>query len=393
MNSVAADTRGRVAGKRPGSSRWFRLNLWLHRWTSLIVTLPFLVLCVTRSILIFHSEIDQAIGVVPAAQNLGQDAAPPLSESVAHVLAAHPGQVPLLAATDPVEHPGVLMVYTAPVGQRDFAHAVTRFTSLATGQPLGSRDLTKTFTGVLLDLHAKWFLGPTGELIGAAVALLVLVSLLSGLVVYAPYVRKIAFGVLRRGRGSRLLHLDLHNFIGVVVLGWALVVTVTGLALGFGTVALTAWRTHDLAAIQARHSTGQRVDPAHPAVGVDHVWRAALDAAPANWHIISMVWPDTMFSAPSHYTVLVGGPDGLSSRLFRVALVNATSGKVDAVAELPWYLKGIVLSQPLHFGDYGGMALKVLWVLCAWLTLFITGNGAWLWWKRHRRRPHGEMKA
>jgi uncharacterized iron-regulated membrane protein len=49
-------------------------------------------------------------------------------------------------------------------------------------------------------------------------------------------------------------------------------------------------------------------------------------------------------------------------------------------------MKTIVISQPLHFGDYGGLALKLLWTASAWLTLFITANGAWLWWKRRRSR-------
>jgi uncharacterized iron-regulated membrane protein len=103
-------------------------------------------------------------------------------------------------------------------------------------------DPAKTPTGIFLELHAQWFLGPLGEVIGALVALLVFISLLSGLVVYAPYVRRIAFGVLRRGRGPRLLQLDLHNFIGSVVLGWLLVVTITGFCLGFGTIAQGLWQ-------------------------------------------------------------------------------------------------------------------------------------------------------
>lgn len=55
------------------------------------------------------------------------------------------------------------------------------------------------------------------------------------------------------------------------------------------------------------------------------------------------------------------------------------------VRELPWYMKAIVVSQPLHVGDYGGLPLKLLWTACVWLTLFITANGAWLWWDRRRR--------
>ena len=28
---------------------------------------------------------------------------------------------------------------------------------------------------------------------------------------------------------------------------------------------------------------------------------------------------------------------------------------------MPWYVKALKLSQPLHFGDYGGMPLKIIW--------------------------------
>jgi uncharacterized iron-regulated membrane protein len=71
--------------------------------------------------------------------------------------------------------------------------------------------------------------------------------------------------------------------------------------------------------------------------------------------------------------------------MFRIAMVEADTGRVADTRGLPPYLQIIQLSQPLHFGDYGGIALKILWVLCSWLALFITGNGAWLWFNRRRR--------
>ena len=387
MSAPTAD-----AGAARGTSRWFRFNLWLHRWASLVVTLPFLVLCVTGTVLIFHDEIDRAMGVVPAGQLAAAEQRPALAESVANVLAAHPGQRVLSVGEDADDHPGVLLVSIAPAGDRDFRRSVASFTDLATGKPLATKDLDKTFTGVLLDLHARWFLGPLGELLDALLALLVLLSLLSGLVVYAPYVKRIAFGVLRRGRSRRLLQLDLHNFIGVVVLGWAFVVTVSGFMLGFGTLGVGIWQQTELAEVQREYAHGEAVDARRPPVGIDRAWQASLDAAGTGWHVVSAIYPDTSFSAPSHYTVLLGGAKGLRERLYRVALVNARSGRVDSVRELPWYLKAILVSQPLHFGDYGGLALKLLWTACAWLTLFITGNGAWLWWSRRRRvRPAGAV--
>jgi uncharacterized iron-regulated membrane protein len=373
------------------ASRWFRFNLWLHRWASLAATLPFLVLCLTGTILIFHEEIDAALGVVPAA-TVQQQAHRPLAESVANVLAAHPGERALSVGIDAEEHPGILLVVTAAKGARGFEDAKLRYAHLATGQPSESGgDADRTFTGFLLKLHAQWFLGPVGELVGSLIALLVLASLLSGLVVYAPHVKRVALGVLRRGGDARLLQLDLHNLIGALVLGWALVVTVTGVLLGFGTIAQLVWQGTELAELRARYG-GEAVDAERPPVDVDRAYAAALAAAPPGWHVISVIFPGTDFSTDRHYGVLVGG-EGLDKRLFRVALVDAADGHVPGVAELPWYLKAILVAQPLHFGDYGGLPLKLLWTACTWLTLFITGNGAWLWWDRRRKRRRKARRA
>ena len=245
-------------------------------------------------------------------------------------------------------------------------------------------DLEKTLTGFLFTLHANWFLGPIGELIGAVIALLVLLSLLSGLVVYAPYVKRIAFGVLRRGKGARLLQLDLHNFIGAIVLGWALVVTITGLMLGFGTLVQGLWQAKELPRLQAEFG-GAIADPRKPTATPDQAWQAAAKAVP-DGKVLSVIWPDTDYSTQRHYTVFLSGKEGLKERMYQIALVDGETGQVATVKPPPWYLQAIWVSQPFHFGDYGGLPLKLLWTLCVWLTLFITANGAWLWWDRRRRR-------
>lgn len=387
--SDAVATRN-AAPRAGGASRWFRFNVWLHRWTSLVATLPFLVLCLTGTILIFHEEIDHALGVVPEVQQSGvaQADAPrrPLADSVAAVLAKSSGQRVLSVAQED-EHPGVLLVATAPARDRGFDRAQFHFADLATARPMGQIGLTDTFTGFLFELHRNWFLGPIGELIGALIALLVLLSLLSGLVVYAPYVKRIAFGVLRRGRGARLLQLDLHNFIGAIVLGWALVVTVTGLMLGFGTLATGVWQATELPRLQAQFGGGGPASP-KPAANVDAAWKAAEQAAPGS-KVVSVIYPDTDFSTRHHYSAFLSGTEGLDERMYRIALVDAETGKVATVKEPPLYLQAIFLSQPFHFGDYGGLPLKLLWTACVWLTLFITANGAWLWWERRRRRRNG----
>ncbi|MDP9139547.1 MAG: PepSY domain-containing protein [Pseudomonadota bacterium] len=366
-------------------TRWFRANLWLHRWTSLIATLPFLVLCLTGTLLIFHEEIDYALGVIPDAAHSADAPQQPLSVAVANAIAAYPEQRVLSVGIDAKNHPGVQLVITAQRGETGFDNAQLRFAELATGELIGESDPAKTLTGFLLELHAQWFLGPVGELIGALIALLVLLSLLSGIVVYAPYVRRIAFGVLRRGRGPRLLQLDLHNFIGALVLGWALVVTVTGFMLGFGSVALGIWQYTELAELRAHAAGMEPVNAEQPPVDIDRVFAAARTTAPPDWNVVSVIFPGTDFSTPRHYTALLAGAEGAEERMLRVAIIDGATGEIAAVPEFPLYLKAIFISEPLHFGDYGGLPLKLLWTACTWLTLFITANGAWLWWNRRRR--------
>ena len=366
------------------ASRWHRANLWVHRWAGLVATLPFLILCLTGTVLIFHDEVDSAMGVLPPAPGIAV-ASRPMDASVQNVLANRPGEKVMFVGIDEEDHPGLLLLATVPNGQTGFKNDTLHFTNIATGElAKGSGQSRTTLTGFLLELHAQWFLGPLGELIGAVIALLVFAALISGLVVYAPHARRVAFGVVRRGRGTRLLQLDLHNLIGVVVLGWALVVTVTGFLLGFGTIATGIWSQQTLAAVSS-HQSGAPVNPRSPPVDVDAAARAALTTAPPGWKVTSIIWPGSDLSTRRHYTVLVGG-EGLNKQLFQVVQVDAATGKASAPIELPWYMKAITLSQPLHFGDYGGLTLKLLWTACTWLTLFITGNGAWLWWNRRRQR-------
>lgn len=367
----------------PRVGRWFRLNLWVHRWASLVATLPFLVLCATGIVLIFHEEIDAALGVVPT--NTAPTEAR-LADCLESASRDFPDSRVLSVGLDPEGHPGVLLVVMGPPEDTAFDRARLTFYDLGTGRLLGDSDPSATFTGVILKLHAEWFLGPVGRLLGALLGLLVMASLLSGLVIYAPYMRKVAFGAIRRGKGARLTQLDLHNVIGAVVLGWALVVAATGSLLGFSQVAFGLWQYTDLAALRADYASEAPVDVRAPPAPVARVIGDLQAKAPPGWGVRSVLFPGTEFTTPRHYGVVMGGSEGLDARLLDVTLVDAATGEALRKVEMPAYLQALYLAEPLHFGDYGGLALKVLWSLCSLLTLFISANGAWLFFDRRRAR-------
>lgn len=77
-----------------------------------------------------------------------------------------------------------------------------------------------------------------------------------------------------------------------------------------------------------------------------------------------------------------------------MALVDAGTWQLTTVEEILTYLKALLIAQPLHFGDYGDLPLKILWSFCTVLILFITMNEAWLWWaKRKQKNMKGEQNA
>jgi uncharacterized iron-regulated membrane protein len=52
---------------------------------------------------------------------------------------------------------------------------------------------------------------------------------------------------------------------------------------------------------------------------------------------------------------------------------------------MSWYLRALQVSRPLHFGDYGGLPLKILWALLDLATIIVLGTGVYLWWARGRQ--------
>jgi uncharacterized iron-regulated membrane protein len=51
---------------------------------------------------------------------------------------------------------------------------------------------------------------------------------------------------------------------------------------------------------------------------------------------------------------------------------------------MPWYLRALEISRPLHFGDYGGMPLKIIWALFDVVAIVVLISGIYLWWKRRK---------
>jgi uncharacterized iron-regulated membrane protein len=354
--------------------RW----IFVHKWTSLICTVFLLLLCLTGLPLIFHEEIDSVTRAPALAETV--QAGPPARYDavVAKALAARPGEVMLFLTRD-AEKP-ILYATTAPrVDAKEDEATILQFDA-RTGELLKAPPLDEGVMHFLLELHMSLLLGLPGELFLALVGLVFTASIVSGVVVYAPVMRKLAFATIRKGRSARLKWLDTHNLVGAVTVAWLTVVGLTGVITALSTPIAGLWQMDQLARMTAPYTDAA---PLTKLVSVDAAVAAAQAAAPKD-KVSFIAWPGSFFSSKHHYAVFMAGDTPLTQRLVKPALVDAETGRLTDIEEMPFYVKAVFVSQPLHFGDYGGLPLKIIWALLDLAAIVVLVTGLYLWIGRWR---------
>ena len=367
------------------SQRSIRAWYLVHKWTSLICTAFLLMLCLTGLPLIFHHEIDLLSGD-PAALAEGGVASSgtdprlqTLDAMLAKALAARPGEVPVFMAFDN-DRPQ-MTITTAPAPDSPAEAMTIQLFDRLTGAPTGQVDESGVMH-FILQLHTDMFLGLPGMLFLGLMGVFFVVAIVSGTVLYAPFMRKLAFGTLRVSRSTRLKWLDYHNLLGVVALAWVLVVGLTGVINALATPIMQLWQRTELAEMTRAYDGQGALDLARYG-SLDVAMAQARKALPGN-NPQFIAFPGGAFSSRHHYAVFFQGDTPLTERLLTPALIDAETGAFTDARPMPWYNQALSLSQPLHFGDYGGLPLKILWALLDLFTIVVLGSGLYLWLgKRH----------
>lgn len=249
----------------------------------------------------------------------------------------------------------------------------------------------------LASLHMNLHLPRTwGLFLVGLTGVALLSSLISGLLSH-PRLFKDAFA-LRWGGSRRLQEADLHNRLGVWGLPFHVVVSTTGALLGLSTliVGVLALAAYDgdsekaFATILGPHASEdataapvpdiaammRRVQSEHPnaaftSVNVGHIAKAGQIVH------LSMSTPGHLAMGNSYYF------DGTGKPLGDGGLETGSIGK---------QILGAL--QPLHFGWFGGFAVKVVYGILGLALTVVTHSGITVWLARRRERgrpaPHWE---
>jgi uncharacterized iron-regulated membrane protein len=362
---------------------------FIHTWTSLICTLFLLMLAITGLPLVFHHEIEHLLGDEPQFRDMPANTPQLDLQQLVQAAQAHrPGEVVQYFGWDEDDPHGVFAI-TAATADTEPNLSHTFMLDNRTGEAMEMPSANGGFMMVMLRLHVDMYAGLPGKLLLAFMGLLFVLAIVSGVVLYSPFMRKLSFGTVRNQKSTRTRWLDLHNLIGVVTLTWALVVGVTGVISACADLLISAWRAESLTALIEPYRDAPPLTQRAPATRLLDIAHGAAPGMTPDF----IAFPGTRFSSEHHYAVFMKGSTHLTSHLLTPVLIDATTLDVTAVVERPWYMDAMGLSQPLHFGDYGGMPMQILWAALDVLTIIVLSSGVYLWWVRRRAAKAAGVEA
>lgn len=362
------------------------LRRWcfVHKYSSLICTLFLLMLCLTGIPLIFHAEIDRLMGDVPdlPALSATQDAQRVSMDLLAaNALKTQVNKAIQFIFIDKDDDRKVSIVLNSAAGA-DVALGQTVMLDGRTGNVLAPPKPDDGFMHIMFQLHVDLFAGLPGTLFLGAMGLLFLLAIVSGVVIYAPFMRKLKFAEVRTHRTKQIRWLDWHNLLGIVTLAWASVVGFTGVINTIGSPMFTMWQNTQMAEMIAPFQTSQ---PLTKTGSLELALQNAKQQLP-NMSPFVIVMPGNEFAGTQHFNIFMRGNTPVTSRLYQPIFLNASSSEFAVSQPMPWYMQGLFISEPLHFGNYGGMPLKIVWLILDLMVIGMLVSGLYLWWKKRAVR-------
>lgn len=353
----------------------------VHRWTGLASAIFILFFSVTGAVAVYYSEIDRwaSPGLAVPRSDQSRSALQPALDAARAVA---PERAPELMWL-PSRPDEAIVVRLAP-GVDLFRVFVDPSTSRVTGTTSGEH-----IANVVRQTHLRfYFFGWQGRVVTGLFGLVLLLSAVTGVFIYAPFMRGVWRAGLRwwqiRDGRSQLAWSDVHKLIGVTALFFNVIIGVSGAVLGLENL--------------------QRFSPAlatalHPSPGRYEV--AACDQAAPLDQVVDAAQRDidglraTLVSFPSprqpFYTVSGDLPGRLRASGTSWVAVDRCARVLDRFDARRSELSASAYQwmEPLHFGDWGGWPLKLLYCLLGMTSgvLAITGLGLAAMKWRHRSSP------
>ncbi len=370
------------------SQRTLNRLFTLHSWAGIVTGLLLFIVCFSGAVVVFKNEID--LWANPSLAQLPRSEKPASLDTVLTQLQTrYPGATVETIALPDAVNPN----YFAFVRERG-APANTRTKVVLrsdTGAVVGPVD--SQLGQYLRMLHVFLFFGPRWIVGFLGAAMLVLIA--TGIVIHRKILAELF--TQRWGRSFRVVMSDLHKSAGIWGLGFHILIAATGAWMGLaplfeqGTKYITTSSVPTAAAKPARKAAAEAAEPVRMQ-SLDALYATAQQAVPGlEARYVSMRRWGTD-------TAEVGFTGNLSNHLASTARVeiNAATGvpkKVHDPRTAGFWSLVNSLMEPLHFGDFGGLALKWLYFFLGMTPAFLSISGTLIWLDARQQRMREAQAA
>ncbi len=362
----------------------------IHSWLGLNTGLLLFVICFSGSIAVISNEIDWLLD--PVLRVEGKDQPYAWEAMYRNVREKYPdAEITFIsqqknsftevgdyfAASVLVPHPekGLLKVHLDPY----------------TGEILGENgflDVQRFFRGY----HTQLFSGIVGDFIVMIFAFFLLTSVLTGFLFYKNWFKNLF--KLRLKKGLRVIVADSHRLAGVWSLVFALIIALTGIWY-LGELVVSIGGNYEILdppkADKIGNGTIRQLGDAPEWVSLDLAVQNAEKAIP-NYRVESFTLP----KQPDEYIVMYG-QDGntLTRDRTNQVHINPYTGEVARVQKASDLTTLQVANQvidPLHFGTFGGLVVKIIWFIFGLILSVSILAGTYIWYLRNIKKLESKLE-
>ncbi|MGB3103864.1 PepSY-associated TM helix domain-containing protein [Sphingobacterium siyangense] len=350
-----------------------------HGWLGLSSGLFFLILGITGSLLLFRHVLDRALN--PDIYHRPDSGLMISADSAYRIVAeASPGFEKIVLHDFPLssEEPYEFMLYRKTKSPYN-NHLSFAFVDSHRGIILRQgnyEDLGGSFIRWIYAMHYSFLLGRIGQAICAIVGILLLLTIVSGLVVYRKYIRKVILFQVPLYKQGRRLYSSLHRVVGV----WSALINIVLLITG-------VWM--NIPVFQPLFSDHQTMEQKQASFTAKPNLDKLLDyckvAAPGFEPIAINIPKDdkSPILVRGHLSSTTFFLFGGKASNFAFDPVHATFmeqfdiEKADFSKKISWAI------YQLHIGGFGGYLVKFIYALIGLTPALLALTGTYLWYKRN----------
>ncbi|SFH74774.1 PepSY-associated TM helix domain-containing protein [Planctomicrobium piriforme] len=365
--------------------RTFR-KIWLltHRWLGVTVGLLLALTSLTGSVLVFRSMIDEQLNpqIFRTVPNESRCSLEEVLSAAQNSTAAQTGKISFVDFPRSVNGIWTVWFQTGTKSAPQLTKVyVDPFRTVITGQRVHGADLMTW----IFKLHTELLAGHTGETIVGIAGIVLMLSVISGILLWWPLWRhswRSAFSI----RSGMLFNYDLHKVTGIFNSPLLLVMAFTGIYLTF-----PAWIAPCVKFILAEHARPAPQPRSTPMAGVDRI------SADRVMEIVTDLYPKGRIrrlhppSTPEGTFVVRFWQPGDANRSlgssrvwidpYRGTVLGVKDSKQQTAADafISWQL-------PLHNGEALGLVGRWLAFVTGFAPLALYVTGFLIWRRKHRSR-------